>query len=113
MDPLPRLQKYTHNVARSRWNDGGGGGGGGSISLLGAQTSNSEGGADADVAVASAAAAAAAAVTYKSVFRRRRESVSVRNSKQKSNMKPFVAVIGDCDLRASVCGATGLGVGVD
>ena len=79
------------------------------ISLLGAQTSNSEG-VRADVV---AAASTVAAVAYKSTFRRRRESVSVRNSKQKSTMKPFVAVIGDCDLRASVCGATGLGVGVD
>ena len=84
------------------------------ISLLGAQTSNSEG-VRADVVAAAAAStvAAATAVAYKSAFRRRQESVSVRNSKQKSTMKPFVAVIGDCDLRASECGATGLGVGVD
>ena len=107
VDPLPRLQECPHNVARPllarsvgpfRV-----------ISLLGAQTSNSEGGAD----VVASTVAAATAVAYKSAFRRRRESVSVRNSKQKSTMKPFVAVIGDCDLRASVCGATGLGVGVD
>ena len=69
--------------------------------------------ADVVAAAAASTVAAATAVAYKSAFRRRQESVSVRNSKQKSTMKPFVAVIGDCDLRASECGATGLGVGVD
>ena len=105
VDPLPRLQECTHNVARPLLTRGPFR----VISLLGAQTSNSEGGAD----VVASTVAAASAVAYKSAFRRRQESVSVRNSKQKSTMKPFVAVIGDCDLRASVCGATGLGVGVD